>query len=153
MFIKLSLTFSPKKKNYLQENIFINSVFLQNNWGGKHGPITKFLKKYGKKYFSQHFVFGSILDHISALHAKIRVKSLLIKSDGFFVLYEGENAGKMGEMVKERAKCNIESKIDFTVPKKVTSPTPHGPNTKFLKKCLKNARKIRGKIIFPHFGF
>ena len=61
--------------------------------------LTKFLKKYGKTYFSLRFVFGSILDHISAVHAKIRVKSLLIKSDGFFVLYEGENAGKEGGMV------------------------------------------------------
>ena len=31
----------------------------------------------------------------------------------------------------------------------MTSDTPHGPNTKFLKKCLKNAGKIKGKFFFP----
>ena len=29
--------------------------------------------------------------------------------------------------------------------------TPHGPITKFLKKYLKNAGKIRGEIIIPTF--
>ena len=31
--------------------------------------------------------------------------------------------------------------------------TPHGRNTKFLKKCLKNAGKIKGKIIFSPLWF
>ena len=30
----------------------------------------------------------------------------------------------------------------------MTLDTPHGPITKFLKKCSKNAGKMRGKIIF-----
>ena len=30
----------------------------------------------------------------------------------------------------------------------MTLDTPHGPITKFLKKCPKNAGKMRGKIIF-----
>ena len=35
----------------------------------------------------------------------------------------------------------------------MTLDTPHGPITKFLKKCPKNAGKIRGKIIFsPLWG-
>ena len=53
---------------------------------------------------------------------------------------------KRGEWCKEKGECNIESKIDFTVPKLVTLHTPHGPNTKFLIKCLKNAGKIKGKL-------
>ena len=53
---------------------------------------------------------------------------------------------KWGEWCKERRKCNIESKIEFTVTKLVTFHTPHGPNTKFLKKCLKNSGKIKGKL-------
>ena len=31
--------------------------------------------------------------------------------------------------------------------------TPHGPITMFLKKCPKNAGKMRGKIIFSPFWF
>ena len=31
----------------------------------------------------------------------------------------------------------------------MTLDTPYGPITKFLKKCPKNAGKMRGKIIFP----
>ena len=30
----------------------------------------------------------------------------------------------------------------------MTLDTPHGPITKFLKKCPKNAGKMRGEIIF-----
>jgi len=33
----------------------------------------------------------------------------------------------------------------------MTLDTPHGPITKFLKKCPKNAGKMRGKIIFSPF--
>ena len=35
----------------------------------------------------------------------------------------------------------------------MTLDTPRGLITKFLKKWLKNAGKMRGKIFFPHFGF
>ena len=63
--------------------------------------------------------------------------------------------GKMWERgvkwYKERGKCIIESRIEFTIPQLVSLDTPQGPITKFLKKCLKNAGKIRGKIIFPTF--
>ena len=75
MFIKLNITFSPKKE-LVAKNFFINSVFYKII-GEVNMDLTKFLKKYGKTYFSLRFVFGSILDHISAVHAKIRVKSLL----------------------------------------------------------------------------
>ena len=64
----------------------------------------------------------------------------------------GENAGK-GEWYKERGKYIIKSRIEFSDQMLLTLDTPHGPNTKFLKKCLKNAGKIKRKIIFPHFGF
>ena len=35
----------------------------------------------------------------------------------------------------------------------ITLDIPHRPNTKFLKKCLKNAGKIKGKIIFLPLRF
>ena len=41
------------------------------------------------------------------------------------------------------------SELSFPNPMLMTFDTPHGPNTKFLKKCLKNA----GKIIFPPLWF
>jgi len=49
---------------------------------------------------------------------------------------------------KERGKCIIESRIEFPDPILMTLDTSHGPITKFLKKCPKNAGKMRGKIIF-----
>jgi len=49
---------------------------------------------------------------------------------------------------KERGKCIIESRIEFPDLILMTLDTPHGPITKFLKKCPKNAGKMRGKIIF-----
>ena len=52
-----------------------------------------------------------------------------------------------GKSYKERGKCD--SRIEFPDPILMTLDTPHGPNTKFLKKCLKNAGNIRGKLIFP----
>ena len=55
---------------------------------------------------------------------------------------------KEGEVYKEKGKCNIESRIEFTVPKLVSLDTPHGPITKFLKKSLENAGK---KDFFPTF--
>ena len=48
---------------------------------------------------------------------KIRDKSLVIKSEGFFGLKEGEmqeNGGR--EWYKERGKYNIESRIEFPDP-------------------------------------
>ena len=56
---------------------------------------------------------------------------------------------KGGEWYMERGKCNKESRIEFPDPILMTldTPRPHEPNTTFLKKCLKNAGKIRGKII------
>jgi len=50
----------------------------------------------GKIFFPNILLFDSKLDHNSALHAKIRVKSLLLKSEGFFVLSEGEKCRKSG---------------------------------------------------------
>ena len=35
----------------------------------------------------------------------------------------------------------------------MTLDTPHGPIAKFLKKCPKNAGKMRGKVIFLPFWF
>ena len=49
---------------------------------------------------------------------------------------------------KERGKCIIEARIEFPDPILMTLDTSHGPITKFLKKCPKNAGKMRGKIIF-----
>ena len=51
---------------------------------------------------------------------------------------------------KERGKCIIESRIEFSDPMLIPLHTPHGPNTNFLKK---NVRKIKGKIIFPPLWF
>ena len=60
--------------------------------------------------------------------------------------------GKMRERgrkwYKERGKWIIESRIEFPDPMLMTLDTPHGTNTKFLKKCLKKEGKIKGKIIF-----
>ena len=66
---------------------------------------------------------------------KIRKKSLVIKSEGFFGLLEGENAGKGGKWYKERGKWIIESRIEFPDPILMTLDTSYGPITKFLKKC------------------
>ena len=72
--------------------------------------MKKCLKNAGKNIFSLHFfLFDSKLDHNSALHAKIREKSLV-----------------------------IESRIEFPDPMLITLDTPHGSNTKFLKKCGEN---------------
>ena len=45
---------------------------------------------------------------------------------------------------KERGKCIIESRIEFPDPIFMISDTSHEPITKFLKKCPKNAGKMRG---------
>ena len=45
---------------------------------------------------------------------------------------------------KERGKSIIESRIEFPDPILMTLDTSHGPITKFLKKCPKNAGKMRG---------
>ena len=58
---------------------------------------------------------------------------------------------KGGGLLKEKGKCNKVSRIEFTVSKLVSLDTPHGPIIKFLIKCLKNAGKIRGKLLFLHF--
>ena len=42
--------------------------------------------------------------------------SIVKKSEGFFGLLEGENAGKGGEWYKERGKCIIKSRIEFPDP-------------------------------------
>jgi len=57
-----------------------------------------------------------------------------------------------GKWYKERGKWIIKSRIGFPDLILMTLDTPHGPFPKFLKKCPKNAGKMRGKIIFPHFG-
>ena len=85
---------------------------------------------------------------------KIREKSLVIKSEGIIDLLERENGGKCGkggEWYKDRGKCIKKSRIEFPDPMLMTLDTPHGPITKFLKKCHKNAGKMRGKIIFQPF--
>ena len=63
----------------------------------------------GKIIFSPLWFLIQKLDPISGLHAKIREKSLVIKSEGFFGLLEGENAGKGEEMVSE------EGEMDYRV--------------------------------------
>ena len=64
----------------------------------------------------------------------IKEKSQVIKSEGFFGLLEGENAGTGGEWYKEMGKWIIESRIEFPDPMLMTLDTPHGPNAMFLKK-------------------
>ena len=56
---------------------------------------------------------------------KIREKSLVTKSGGFFGLKEGENAGKGGKMYKESGKCIIKSRIEFPDLILMTLDTPH----------------------------
>ena len=72
------------------------------------GPITKFLKvfeqkmreKYRKIIFPTFCCLIQKLDHNSSLHAKNqREISIVTKSEGFFGLKEGENAGIGEEMV------------------------------------------------------
>ena len=46
-----------------------------------------------------------------------------------------------GGWYKERGKCIIEARIKFPDPMFMILDIPHRPNTKFLKKCLKNAGK------------
>ena len=53
-----------------------------------------------------------------------------------------------GKWYKERGKCIIKSRIEFPDLILMTLDTPHGPITKFLKKCLKNAGKIEGGNYF-----
>ena len=78
---------------------------------------------------------------------KITKKSLVIKSEGIIDLLEGENGGKCrkggGEWYKDRGKCIKKSRIEFPDPMLMTLNTQHGPITKFLKKCPKNAGKMR----------
>ena len=75
-------------------------------------------KESGETLFLPTLVYYQKLDHNSSLHAKkIRDKSLVIKSEGFFGLKEGEmqeNGGR--EWYKERGKYNIESRIEFPDP-------------------------------------
>ena len=62
--------------------------------------------------------------------------------------------GKKGEeWYKERGKYIIKSRIEFPDQMLMTLDTPHGPNTKFLKKCLKNAGKIKENLNFLSFFF
>ena len=80
--MKLYITFSPKKV-LLAKNLLINSVFLQKNWWGKHGLITKFLKKSLKnagKKFSPHFVVWFKTRSQFSSACKNQRKSLLIQS-------------------------------------------------------------------------
>ena len=56
-------------------------------------------------------------------------------------------------MWKRGGECITEPRIEFPCPMLMTFNTPLGPNTKFLKKCPKNAGKMKGKIISPPFWF
>ena len=58
-----------------------------------------------------------------------------------------------GGMYKDRGKCIKESRIEFPDPMLMILDTPHEPITEFLKKCPKNAGKMKGKIIFPILVF
>ena len=61
---------------------------------------------------------------------------------------------KGGELYKEKGKCNIESKIKFTIPKLMSLDTPHGPITKVLKKMTGKCGKNQGeKYFFPTLVF
>ena len=74
-------------------------------------------KESGETLFLPTLVYYQKLDHNSSLHAKkIRDKSLVIKSEDFFGLKEGEMQENGGEWCKERGKYNIESRIEFPGP-------------------------------------
>ena len=69
MFIKWYITFSPKKELLAKNQ---NQFFLQF--------FERKPEKLGKIFFSHILLFDSKPDHNSALHAKIREKSLVIDS-------------------------------------------------------------------------
>ena len=120
-----------------------------------HGPITKILKNVrkikGKIIFPTICCLIQKLDHNLGLHAKLERIS---RSDirGLLWPLGRRKCGIGGKWYKERGKCIIESRIEFPNAMLMTLDTPHGPNTKFLKKCLKNAGKIKEKI-FPPLWF
>ena len=70
---------------------------------------------------------------------KIREKSVVIKSERCFGLKYGGKCGK--KWYKEKEKCILEFRIEFSDPMLMTLDTTHGPNTKLLTKILKNAGK------------
>ena len=74
------------------------------------------------------------LDPISGLPAKIREKSLAIKSEGFFGLRKGKMRERGRKWYKKRGKWILESRIEFPDPMLMTLDTPYCPYTKFLKK-------------------
>ena len=124
-----------------------------------HGPNAKFLKtmtgKCGKNYFSPTLGFDSKTR--SQLRSACKKNQREISSNKVRRLLwslGGVNCGKGGrKFYKERGKCIIRSKIEFPDLMFMILDTPHGRNTKFLKKCLKNAGKIKGNSIFPPLSF
>ena len=115
-----------------------------------HGHITKFLKKCpknagkmrGKIIFSRLWCLIQKLDPISGLHAKNQREISGNKVGRLLWPFGGRKCGKGGEWYKERGKWIIESRIEFPDPILMTLDTSHGPITKFLKKCPKNAGKM-----------
>ena len=79
-------------------------------------PMLMILER-GKITFSPLWFLILKLYYNSGLHAKSErnLYSLVIKSEGFIGLYVEKYAGKGEELYKERGKCNIESRIEFTV--------------------------------------
>ena len=66
---------------------------------------------------------------------KIREKTLVIKSKGFFGLKKGKMRERgWGKWYNDRGKCTIESRIEFPDPMLMTLGSPHRPNTKFFFK-------------------
>ena len=91
----------------------------------------------GKITFSPLWFLILKLYHNSGLHSKIREK-FHIKIGRLLWSLGGRKCGKRGGgLYKEKGKCNIESRIEFTVPKLVSLDMD-----KVFEKCPKNAGKI-----------
>ena len=108
----------------------------------------------GKISFSPLWFLIQKLDHNSGLHAKNQRDISSNKVRRLLWSLGGVNCGKGGrKFYKERGKCIIRSRIELPDLMFMILDTPHEPNTKLLKKCLKNAGKIKAKIIFSPFWF
>jgi len=124
-----------------------------------YGLITKLLEKCLKnvRKIREKFIFPAFcrliqkLYHNSGLHAKNQREISSNKVRRLLWPLGGEKCGKAGGKWYEE--CIKKSRIEFSDPMLMTSDTPHGPKTKFLKKCPKNTGKIWGKIIFPSLWF
>ena len=123
----------------------------QNFWKKLTGKCGK---NQGKNYFPPFWFLNKKLDHNSGLHAK---KNREISSNKVRRLLWPLRGGKCG---KGGGNIYGEREMHYKIQNWVSRPNindfrhPTWTFHKvFEKKWLENAGKIRGKIIFPHFGF